>query len=123
MNKYDFLTNELNIFLDKFIRKYIYNYYLFIKKINFKKNIDEITKDIIEYVLCNDDIKKNISKFNKIYNIFYSVNNNYTYIIGRIVLFLLNNKHDAIITLFYNGNINNDKEYNSIIKLFDNIFI
>jgi hypothetical protein len=127
---YDKLCNDLNVFLDKFIRKYIYDEYKriyksyeYIKDISLQTFQDKMIYDMNEYVLCNKYIKLNIDKFKKIYNIYYTTNYFIKDIIERVFLSLYNKNEQ--ITIFYAGyiNIHNDNNYNSIIKILDSIYI
>jgi hypothetical protein len=126
------LCNDLNVFLDKFIRKYIYDEYKriyksyeYIKDISLQTFQDKMLYDMNEYVLSNKYIKLNIDKFKKIYNIYYTTNYFIKDIIERVFLFCYNENENELITLFYSGNINihNDNNYNSIIKILDSIYI
>lgn len=129
--EYDKLTTDLNLVLDNFVRKYIYDTFkLYCKSYeniqSFKERYNKkIINDIIEYVLSDDYLKDTMNKFRKIYNIFYTTKYNLNIIIERIVLFLLYEKYDEPITLFYSGNVNIYylSQYNNILDELDSIYI
>ena len=125
------LCNDLNVFLDKFIRKYIYDEYKriyksyeYIKDISLQTFQDKILYDLNEYIFSNKYIKLNIDKFRKIYNIYYNTTYYIKDIIERVFLFCYNENENELITLFYLYDKNKpDDIIQMIYFLLDSIYI